>query len=228
MAYQKIQGIYKITNKLNNKCYIGQSVSIFYRWYQHRNKKSNLHLYNSFDKYGINNFTFEIIEVVADRSKLLEREIYWYDYYKPEYNNIRPEYNGKSGMGKAVYQIDMNSLEVIREFPTLSSTYDSCTSVKHAIKQKYAISAGGYYWCYKDEWYEGWKPRNSKAIKHKVAKINKETGDIIKIYDSINQAFKDTGISHISRVCKNQRVSAGGFKWSYVGGNEHVCISPTV
>lgn len=62
-------GIYKITNKINQKIYIGQSVNISKRWVAHRNgafnpnnKQYNTPLYKAIRKYGIENFTFEVLE----------------------------------------------------------------------------------------------------------------------------------------------------------------------
>ena len=57
-------GIYKITNKLTNKAYIGQSIDIKRRWKEHRyNIGSNKNpLYLDFEKYGLDNFSFEILE----------------------------------------------------------------------------------------------------------------------------------------------------------------------
>lgn len=60
----KISGIYKITNEINGKAYIGQSNDIHRRWKEHRCKhswKSNHVIYRAFKKYGIDNFTFEIV-----------------------------------------------------------------------------------------------------------------------------------------------------------------------
>ena len=65
----KIQGIYKIINKINNKIYIGQSINITERLKQHKrslNKYFKYPLYNAFRKYGIDNFEFIIIEIVND------------------------------------------------------------------------------------------------------------------------------------------------------------------
>lgn len=78
-------GIYKITNKLNGHCYIGQSKNISERWEYHKAKshwnKDNA-LYSAFLKYGIENFSFEIIELTSDDKKTLnEREKYWIKYY---------------------------------------------------------------------------------------------------------------------------------------------------
>ena len=67
---QVISGIYKIENLINHKVYIGQSINIFRRWKDHmRNLKNNkqTHLYLAMKKYGIENFSFEIIKETYDR-----------------------------------------------------------------------------------------------------------------------------------------------------------------
>lgn len=57
-------GIYKITNTVNNKKYIGQSINIIDRWREHRQRASNgtEYLYQAIRKYGIQNFVFEVLE----------------------------------------------------------------------------------------------------------------------------------------------------------------------
>lgn len=88
-----ICGIYKITNQINGKCYIGQSIDIEKRWKQHKlqsswRKQKEKILYKAFTKYGLNNFIFEIIEE-CQRKDLDKREIYWikkFDSYKNGYN----------------------------------------------------------------------------------------------------------------------------------------------
>ena len=78
-------GIYKITNNINNKCYIGQSRNIEKRWENHRYSNLDYPLYRAFRKYGIQNFTFEIIEECS-ANDLNPKEAYWIRYYCPEYN----------------------------------------------------------------------------------------------------------------------------------------------
>ena len=81
----KIQGIYKIVNKINNKIYIGQSINIEERFKQHKrslNKYFKYPLYNAFRKYGIENFEFVVLEWIKNRYDLNEREQYWLDYYQ--------------------------------------------------------------------------------------------------------------------------------------------------
>lgn len=51
-----------------------------------------------------------------------------------------------------------------------------------------------------------------------VKKLNKpvrciETGEI---YSSVKEAFKQTNICQISRVCRGERLTAGGFRWEYI------------
>lgn len=82
----KISGIYKITNLLTGLSYIGQSVDIRERWRQHIKtslaySKSSNKLYQTMQKSGQHNFTFEVLEEVP-RDKLNERETYWIDFYK--------------------------------------------------------------------------------------------------------------------------------------------------
>ena len=89
-------GIYKITNKINDNCYIGLSVDIERRWKAHKqryrdsgNKEYDKVLYKAFRKYGIENFDFSILEE-CDFSVLREREKYWikfYDSYNHGYNS---------------------------------------------------------------------------------------------------------------------------------------------
>ena len=88
-------GIYKITNLVNGKVYIGQSTLIEKRFTRHKNtainptyKEYDYPLYKAMRKYGINNFVFEIIEECSV-DELNEREIFYikqYDSYKHGYN----------------------------------------------------------------------------------------------------------------------------------------------
>ena len=83
-------GIYLITNKVNGKKYVGQSIDIEERWKRHiiASKKSELVIYRAMRKYGIDNFDFSILEECSV-DKLDEREIYWIselDTYNNGYN----------------------------------------------------------------------------------------------------------------------------------------------
>lgn len=80
-------GIYKITNIKDGSIYIGQSKCIETRFQQHKNpgewKKRGYKnmLYNAFQKYGVENFTFEIIEYCDSKLQRNEAEKKWIQYY---------------------------------------------------------------------------------------------------------------------------------------------------
>ncbi len=89
--------IYKITNLINNKIYIGQTVkTLEQRWKEHlKSAKNNdhKHLYQSINYYGKNNFKIEIIDQANSIDELNSKEKYWINYYKSldpniGYNNI--------------------------------------------------------------------------------------------------------------------------------------------
>lgn len=80
-------GVYRIINNKNNNFYIGSTVmSIQKRCHHHisllrKNKHKNKHFQNAWNKYGEENFKFEIVEITS-KDNTLEREQYWMDYYK--------------------------------------------------------------------------------------------------------------------------------------------------
>lgn len=85
--------IYKITNKVNNKVYIGQTrKSIEFRWRQHKNAKDCYDLHKDIQKYGSDNFVIELLKEceVEDLNK-------WEIYYISEYNSFKDGYNMTKG-----------------------------------------------------------------------------------------------------------------------------------
>ena len=89
-------GIYKITNDITGKVYIGQSVDIFRRWKQHQ--EHCLHYELSKEDWHIDlynnpqNYSFKVIEV-CQKEELDTKEIYWIDYY----NSFNDGLNKTSG-----------------------------------------------------------------------------------------------------------------------------------
>lgn len=109
--------IYKITNKINNKVYIGQTIqNLKDRWYQHCGFKSSneaelrMVIKRAIHKYGKENFDLEILERVDD-DKLNEREIFWidkYDSYNNGYNSTRGGQSGRNHL-----KLEKSSDEII-------------------------------------------------------------------------------------------------------------------
>lgn len=95
-------GIYKITNKKNNKSYIGKSIHCGKRFDEHFN--GNLFIDNIIREEGIENFYFEIIEVLKNENDILEKE----DYYIKKYNTLYP--NGYNKKMNTINNINKNNI----------------------------------------------------------------------------------------------------------------------
>jgi group I intron endonuclease len=98
----KKSGIYKITNEITGKFYIGSSKDIDQRFGEHRmmlnnNKHINIILQRSWNKHGANNFTFSILEECPSE-KCIEREQHYLDLLQPfksvGYNIGKKAYGG--------------------------------------------------------------------------------------------------------------------------------------
>lgn len=81
-------GVYKLTNLLNQKSYIGQAVDVGSRWKDHIKAglgidTPNNKLYTAMQKDGVENFSFELLEE-CDRNELNNRETYWIQFYKTQ------------------------------------------------------------------------------------------------------------------------------------------------
>lgn len=84
--------VYKITNKVNNKIYIGitnqgAGVRYLHHLYEARSG-SPFPIHNAIRKYGKDNFTLEIIELCGTSEILKEREKYWIAFYNSTDRNI--------------------------------------------------------------------------------------------------------------------------------------------
>lgn len=89
-------GIYKITNTINDKIYIGSSINLRQRKSRHftdlkAGRHDNSHLQRAFKKYGAKFFQFEVI-FTCPISELIRIEQIFLDNYKPEYNMLTKAY----------------------------------------------------------------------------------------------------------------------------------------
>lgn len=83
--------VYKATNTLNNKTYIGiTKQELRFRKYRHvyDSKTSKFYFHNAIRKYGQENFTWEIIDRASSIEELLELEKKYIEQLKPEYNMV--------------------------------------------------------------------------------------------------------------------------------------------
>lgn len=127
--------IYKITNILNGKIYIGKTTdTIENRWKQHkrdafRERNQNRPLYSAIRKYGIDNFIIEKVEEVSTEKILNDREIYWIKYY----NTYKNGYNATLG-GDGKILLDYNYVyNVYLSTKTIKETARICKCSKETV-----------------------------------------------------------------------------------------------
>lgn len=109
-VFNRMSGVYKITNSVNNKVYIGRSTNLYGRCCQYfaafktkDKRKINHHLMNAMSKYGFDKFIFDVIEL-CDVSDTPLREQSWIECHRStnrEYGyNIRTDVDGAMVLSK--------------------------------------------------------------------------------------------------------------------------------
>lgn len=208
--------IYKITNDINNKVYIGQTtLTLDQRFRSHihdcMSGKARIEkrpLYEAMLKYGIQHFQIEPLEEVTDEC-LDEREI----FYIKQYNSYLgfPNSNGYNATlgGQSIRKIDWTA----EKLETLITGYNfgkNCTELAQELN------------CHPDTIITklkslGYTIRPSRQHKF-VCQLDLD-GTLINIFNSIQEAARALNNSsknlHISEVCKGKRKTGGGYRWMY-------------
>lgn len=228
-----IYNIYKITNTINDKVYIGQtSYPIAKRFREHINRakyESNIvrPLYSAMRKHGVENFKIELIERVKTKKLTNAREKYWINYYNSFLGrgyNATEGGEGGSSRKKEVLQINRNTFEIINKF---CSTHEAG---KYLGKKNGKISnaclckciAYGYLWIYQSDYEKLDIPLNEYFVNianrtKPILQIDKESNRVINEFNSISEAANKTGFvkRRIHRVCNGERKTYKGFIWKY-------------
>lgn len=150
-------GIYKITNNINGKVYIGQSKNIERRFSEHKNrcvkKSCKTILYLAYDKYGFDNFSFEIIEECT-----IENLDTFEKYYIAKYKSNIKKYGynltsgglGYNGKFTVEHKLNMSQAKLGKNNPlygksptkeTLEKRSESLKKVKHTKEWHAKIGA---------------------------------------------------------------------------------------
>ena len=224
--------IYCITNKINNKKYIGLTTrSLETRkseyFYYYENELSNTPIFQSMKKYDIDNFEFSIIERDIPNEKLDEKE----QFYIKKYNSFIPNgYNathggridGTRGMGKSnvksVYRIDPLTYDIIDSATSLSEMARKMDTYAIRISdvcRRKSFTAAGYIYRFTDDYSKSEVENNhNKKFSNNHIPVRAfyiRGGGIIGEYNSIYEAHKALKISTgaINEFCQGLRNKAG-------------------
>ena len=204
--------IYKITNKKDNKIYIGQTVrNINTRWKEHLKKRSNCrYLSSAIKKYGINNFEFQLICISFD-DKLDDIEI---EYIK-KYNSLVPNgYNLRNGGNNGKHNEETknkisdslkNRKDIIHPKPQLEKPHSEET------KNKISNSLKG-----KKIKKETINKMINTRRKYNIIQLDND-GNILNKFNSCLEAgnFIGTSKCYINMCCNGKRNTAKGYIWKY-------------
>lgn len=111
--------IYKVTNNINGKMYIGKTEDInpIDRWDCHlrdyrKNRCEKRPFYNALNKYGVDNFTFEVIDSCDDSNDLCNKEKYYIEKYRTYvgFDDCNGYNATLGGDGKSYLQLDENDV----------------------------------------------------------------------------------------------------------------------
>lgn len=217
----KLKGVYKITNKLNGDCYVGQSSDVKTRWRKHReqsilktSKSYKYPLQVAFRKFGIDNFNFEMLEEFDKESQRLKKESEWLGLLQPEYNLVNSQ--GTSHSCKSVFKIDVATLEIVGEYISLGEAgkrNNLNPSNIGRVCNRQTSKSGGFYWCLTKD-YLDWKPLKDARYRVEVSK----DGVPQLIFDSILECSKAIGYNRksIKECCDTGKVNKYGFGFKLI------------
>ena len=202
--------IYKITNLINNKIYVGKTTKTLEERFQthlHDSKKEKLShrpLYKDMKEYGAENFSIELLE--EDNDNPSEKEIYWIEKLNsriPNGYNIALGGEGRKTVTSQEKEEIIALYKSGKPITTIQKETQRDTYTITNILQEYNIPIT-----------ENWK----YFIK-KIGQYDNQ-GNLIAIYDSIAEIEKQlsNGKSHghISACAKGKRKKAYGYYWRYI------------
>lgn len=224
-------GIYKYENLINHMIYIGQAIDLKERYNKHRRNMADLNhqedIYQAFREFGLDNFSYEILEQFEnfDQQLLNERECYYIEYFNsltPNGYNMVPGGTNGAGLakGKEVEQYDLMG-HFITSYPSAHQaqtitgiSYSSiCACCRNEISH-----TKEYQWKYanSDKTIQDISQEKIKILQRPIYQFDLK-GQFIQVYTSLQEASIQTGISKslISNVCNLKGNTAGGYVWSY-------------
>ncbi len=204
---KRCSGIYKISNIITNKIYVGSAISLYNREIQHffhlkQQTHHNKHLQASFNKYGIENFKFEVIEEIVNKNQLISREQFYIDTLNPQYNKCRIA-GSPLGIKHSKKFRDACSLRMKNNVPWNKGKSGYLTEevkLKGKIKSKATKIKNGTYK----------KIRIESQIP--IVQLSLE-GAFISYFVSIQAAIRETGAPSIINVLSGKLKTSNRYQW---------------
>lgn len=215
-SHLNFSGIYKIINLKNSKIYIGSSINLYKRLHLHLNNlKNNKHhskyLQNVYNKYGVENFKFEIL-ATCPPEYCIKLEQWFIDNMKPDYN-ICKKAGSLLGFKKSKESKNKQRDAILGTKQSKEHILKRSISLKgRKCSDKAKLIVGNRYRGVKmsKEQIEIWNLKKYKKINQYDLNDN-----FIKQWNSIKEANLFYKTTVISQCCKNKLKSCKGYKWKY-------------
>lgn len=236
-------GIYCIRNLINNKVYIGKSYNIYNRIAAHiynltvKSKDENRHLIAAWHKYGRENFEYFVLEYLpVDEELVKARELYWMEVYDSTNRdfgyNLRKDSSTKMIVHKETKEL-ISQLNKGENNPNYGNNWsEEKKAYMSALKkqqykngvQKYipentqkGIAIRNKHWEENPQLKEDMKVKvRTKITKYKIYQYDKNTMQLIKIWDYIDDIIKENPNykrHNIYAVCSGEKPSMYGYVW---------------
>lgn len=214
--------IYKATNKINGKSYIGQTVDYRRRLWQHRRcyEKEDCKFHDAIKEFGFDNFECEIIGTCTNKNeaeKLERKYIELYGSYRNGYNENKGGVGGHNA--RAVVCLDLDGNFIKRYDSAADAEKDGYDNVNVLLCCKNKLrSCKHHVFMFEDEYKTSGAKKYNPYVKEgrKVVQCDM-AGKLIARFDSVKEAAEETGANRttISDVLLNKKKSAAGFIFVY-------------
>ena len=200
-------GIYKITNSIDDRIYIGSAKHLHRRFLEHKRlfknqKHNNKHLLNFVNKYSLNNVSFEIIEI-CDITLLEDKEQEYINLLQPKFNISKVAYRPPVYRNYTEKEIQIFA-DYYNEGKSLNWIAINMLGDKKHRSNLCAIKNGKIYaeysYLFINRKYSQYGRKLNKESRDKISKGNKYKGklkekDIIDIIDKLNNNQSGNSIS---------------------------------
>ncbi len=237
--------VYKINNLINEKMYIGK----------HSSKTPSIenigitYFSSSADKDFIKdqkknplNYSYDILGIFTSSNLAIKFEIWCHNHYDVGANSLYYNRAKQTSIGfdttgvfikenhplaRKVYQIDKNTGEKIKEWGCIVEAEEKLdiTNISNCVSLR-QLTAGGFVWCYPEEYTPLFKNSILNRIYDKtginnsqsksIYKLDKNTGEILETFSSITLAQNSILKGNIGLCCQNKCKTAGGFVWCFI------------
>jgi group I intron endonuclease len=207
-------GIYIIRNLINNKMYVGKSINIYNRISQHftllntDSRDENIHLRNSWKKYGKNNFDYFVIEYCDPEELILqEKELFWIKQLRT--------LDRKHGYN---LRLDSKSRCIVSEETRKRLSEATKKRMSDPKERKKISERSKQFWKNNPDILKEMSQKVSKKLtNYSIVQLTRDL-EFVREYPSqkfIRDNYKKLYLPAILQVCNGKKASYKGFYWRY-------------